>query len=89
MRSEELAPFLQDEFYTQGAVATFSDKIRISFARRRHSSRQLQLGQTVFIEPRKFINTNNDLKMAEMEIENEARRILRELSKRSATSHPS
>ena len=39
-------------------------------------------GQTVYIEPHELIELNNDLKMAEAELEREERRILRDLSER-------
>lgn len=39
-------------------------------------------GQTVYIEPYELIDLNNDLKMAEAELEREERRILRDLSER-------
>lgn len=42
-------------------------------------------GQTVYIEPFELIDLNNDLKMAEAELEREERRILRDLSSRLAT----
>jgi DNA mismatch repair protein MutS2 len=42
-------------------------------------------GQTVYIEPHELIELNNDLKMAEAELEREQRRILRDLSERLAT----
>mgnify|MGYP002630518703 CR=1 FL=1 len=41
-------------------------------------------GQTVYIEPHELIELNNDLKMAEAELEREERRILRDLSERLA-----
>jgi len=39
-------------------------------------------GQTVYIEPYELIDLNNDLKMAEAELQREERRILRDLSER-------
>ena len=42
-------------------------------------------GQTVYIEPYELIELNNDLKMAEAELEREERRILRDLSGRLAS----
>ena len=42
-------------------------------------------GQTVYVEPFELIELNNDLKMAEAELEREERRILRDLSSRLAT----
>ncbi len=39
-------------------------------------------GQTVYIEPYELIELNNDLKMAEAELDREQRRILRDLSER-------
>ncbi len=37
-------------------------------------------GATVFVEPRELINLNNSIKVADLEIEREVRRILRELT---------
>ncbi len=37
-------------------------------------------GQTLFIEPQELIDANNDLRIAQLDVENEIRRILRRLS---------
>lgn len=42
-------------------------------------------GATVFIEPRELVELNNSIKVADLEIEREVRRILRELSSLVAT----
>lgn len=83
MRSEEVLPYLQDIYYTQRGSryvlpvkAEFRNKIEGIV----HDSSNS--GQTLFIEPRKFTQLNNELKMAEMELEQEITRILSELSRK-------
>lgn len=45
-------------------------------------------GATVFLEPRELVELNNSIKVAELEIEREVRRILRELSTAVAEQEP-
>jgi DNA mismatch repair protein MutS2 len=41
-------------------------------------------GATVFLEPRELVELNNSIKVADLEVEREVRRILRELTVRVA-----
>jgi len=87
MLSDEVAPFLMDEFYTQRGsryVLPVKAEFRARVEGIVHDSSNS--GQTFFIEPRSFINANNDLKMAEMEVAQEAQRILKELGEKVGAS---
>lgn len=84
MKSEGVLGCLQDTYYTQRGTryvlpvkAEFRGKIEGIV----HDSSNS--GQTLFIEPRRFIQANNDLKMAEMALEQEIVRILSELSRKA------
>jgi DNA mismatch repair protein MutS2 len=72
---------LQDDFYTQRGhryVVPVKASARASFAGIVHDASAS--GQTVFVEPAELVEPNNQLKLIEAEIEEEIRRILRELS---------
>lgn len=80
MRHEENEPALQDTYFTQRGnryVLPVKSESRHKMEGIVHDSSQS--GQTLFIEPRQFIELNNRLKMADLEIEQEIERIVREL----------
>ena len=79
--SPHVAEHLQDKFFTQ-REDRFVIPIRID-ARARvrgivHGTSQS--GQTVFVEPEEIVELNNRLKLSELEVAEEERRILAELS---------
>ena len=81
LQSEEYAPFLQDQFVTL-REDRFVLPLRASFKSMglgivHDTSRS---GETVFIEPTALVELNNRLKVAEIEIRRESRRILEELA---------
>ncbi|HVO29974.1 MAG TPA: hypothetical protein VMV18_04535, partial [bacterium] len=89
MRSEEFAPHLQDEF-----VTLRGDRYVLPL---KASSKSLGLGivhdesrtgETVFVEPTVVVGLNNRLKVAELSITRETRRILEEISRRVAEAAP-
>ena len=89
MRSEEFAGVLQDAFVTQRA-----DRYVLPL---RASARSLGLGivhdtsrtgETVFVEPAALVAMNNRIKLADLEIEREIRRILEELARAVAAAAP-
>ena len=81
LQSEEYAPFLQDEFVTL-REDRFVLPLRASFKSMGlgivHDTSRT--GETVFIEPTALVELNNRLKVAEIEIRRESRRILEELA---------
>ncbi len=85
MRGDEFAGVLQDEF-----VTIRSDRYVLPV---KASAKSLGLGivhdtsrtgETVFLEPTAVVGMNNRLKLAELEIQRETRRILKALSERVA-----
>jgi DNA mismatch repair protein MutS2 len=77
-----VAPHLQDRFFTQ-REDRYVVPIRVD-ARSKvrgivHGTSQS--GQTVFVEPEDVVDLNNRLKLAELEVSEEERRILAELSR--------
>ena len=81
LQSEEYAPFLQDRFVTL-REDRFVLPLRASFKSMglgivHDTSRS---GETVFVEPTALVELNNRLKVAEIEIRRESRRILEELA---------
>jgi DNA mismatch repair protein MutS2 len=81
LQSEEYAPFLQDQFVTL-REDRFVLPLRASFKSMGlgivHDTSRT--GETVFIEPTALVELNNRLKVAEIEIRRESRRILEELA---------
>ncbi len=89
MRSEDYAPYLQDEYVTL-REDRFVLPLRASF-----KSMGLGIvhdtsgsGETVFVEPTRIVELNNRLKVAEIEIRRESRRILEELAALIAGAAP-
>jgi DNA mismatch repair protein MutS2 len=89
MRSDEYASVLQDQFFTIRA-----DRYVLPL---KASAKSLGLGivhdtsrtgETVFVEPTALVSVNNRLKVAELEIRRESRRILEELTARVAAAAP-
>lgn len=89
MRDEAYAPLLQDRFWT-----IRGDRYVLPL---RASAKSMGLGilhdtsrtgETVFVEPSSVVALNNRLKLAELEIEREVRRILEELSGDVARAAP-
>lgn len=89
MRDEAYAPLLQDRFWT-----IRGDRYVLPL---RASAKSMGLGilhdtsrtgETVFVEPTSVVALNNRLKLAELEIEREIRRILEELSAEVALAAP-
>jgi len=89
MQSEEYASALQDRFWTMRG-----DRYVLPL---RASAKSLGLGivhdtsrtgETVFVEPTVVVALNNRLKLAELEIEREIRRILEELTRDVARAVP-
>jgi DNA mismatch repair protein MutS2 len=81
LQSEEYAPYLQDQFVTL-REDRFVLPLRASFKSMglgivHDTSRS---GETVFVEPTALVELNNRLKVAEIEIRRESRRILEELA---------
>lgn len=89
MRSDEFAPYLQDEFVTQRADR-FVLPLRASFKSMGlgivHDTSRT--GETVFIEPTRVVELNNRLKVAELDIRRESRRILEALAAEIAAAAP-
>lgn len=81
LQSEEYAPYLQDQFVTL-REDRFVLPLRASFKSMGlgivHDTSRT--GETVFIEPTALVELNNRLKVAEIEIRRESRRILEELA---------
>src|SRR5262249_20008842 len=77
----EIAPFLQDRFYTQRDeryVVPLRADARSKVRGIVHGTSSS--GQTVFVEPEAVVDLNNRLKIAESDVAEEERRILAELS---------
>ena len=90
LRSEEYAPYLQDEYVTL-REDRFVLPLKASFKSMglgivHDTSRS---GETVFVEPTAMVELNNRLKVAEIEIRRESRRILEELAALIAGAAPS
>ncbi len=80
MHREHITSYLQDDYYTQRGnryVLPVKTEHRPHIEGIVHDSSQS--GQTLYIEPREFIDANNRLKMAELEVDQEVERIVREL----------
>ncbi|MDX9719670.1 MAG: hypothetical protein RBU37_02905, partial [Myxococcota bacterium] len=81
LKSRDMEDLLQDSFYTQ-REGRYVLPIRV------HARTQLEgivhassgSGQTVFMEPREFIEINNQIRLSEIEVEEEEERILRNLT---------
>ncbi len=81
----EVTPYLQDQFYTQRNqryVLPVKAEDRARFDGIVHDSSGS--GATVFLEPAELIESNNQLKILELEIANEQQRILKGLSEKVA-----
>jgi DNA mismatch repair protein MutS2 len=90
LRSEAYAPYLQDEYVTL-REDRFVLPLKASFKSMglgivHDTSRS---GETVFLEPTAMVELNNRLKVAEIEIRRESRRILEELAALIAGAAPS
>ncbi len=87
LQGETFAPFLQDQFVTL-REDRFVLPVRASFKSMGlgivHDTSRT--GETVFIEPSSMVEMNNRLKIAEIEIRRESRRILEELAAEVASS---
>jgi DNA mismatch repair protein MutS2 len=81
LRSEDYAPYLQDQFVTL-REDRFVLPLRASFKSMGlgivHDTSRT--GETVFVEPTALVDLNNRLKVAEIDIRRESRRILEELA---------
>ncbi len=82
LEATHIAPHLQDRFFTQ-REERYVVPIRVDA---RSQVRGIvhgtsQSGQTVFVEPEDLVDLNNRLKLAELEVAEEERRILAELSR--------
>jgi DNA mismatch repair protein MutS2 len=90
MRSSELAPFLQDRYVTvreeRYVVPVKASAKSMGLGIVHDTSRT---GETVYVEPMALVAANNRLKVAELEIRAESRRILEELTARVAAAAPS
>ena len=82
LRSDEFAPYLQDQFVTL-REDRFVLPLRASFKSMGlgivHDTSRT--GETVFVEPTALVELNNRLKVAELDIRHESRRILEALGK--------
>lgn len=81
LRSDDFTPYLQDQFVTL-REDRFVLPLRASFKSMGlgivHDTSRT--GETVFVEPTALVELNNRLKVAEIEIRRESRRILEELA---------
>lgn len=89
LASESFAPYLQDQYVTLRGDR-FVLPLRASFKSMglgivHDTSRS---GETVFVEPTALVELNNRLKVAEIEIRRESRRILEELAAEVAAEAP-
>jgi DNA mismatch repair protein MutS2 len=89
MRSEAYAPYLQDQYVTL-REDRFVLPLKASFKSMglgivHDTSRS---GETVFVEPTRLVELNNRLKVIEIEIRRESRRILEELAALVAAAAP-
>ncbi len=87
MRGDDLAPFLQDRY-----VSVREDRFVLPI---KASAKSMGLGivhdtsrtgETVYVEPMALVPANNRMKVAELEIRGESRRILEELTARVAVA---
>ncbi len=89
LRSDAIAPYLQDEFVTL-REDRFVLPLRASFKSMGlgivHDTSRT--GETVFVEPTALVDLNNRLKVAEIEIRRESRRILEELAAAVSAAAP-
>jgi DNA mismatch repair protein MutS2 len=89
LASEEFTPYLQDQFVTL-REDRFVLPLRASFKSMGlgivHDTSRT--GETVFVEPTALVDLNNRLKVAEIEIRRESRRILEELAAAVAAAAP-
>jgi DNA mismatch repair protein MutS2 len=89
LRSDEYEPYLQDQFVTL-REDRFVLPLRASFKSMGlgivHDTSRT--GETVFVEPTALVDLNNRLKVAEIEIRRESRRILEELAAAVAAAAP-
>jgi DNA mismatch repair protein MutS2 len=89
LRSDEIAPYLQDQFVTL-REDRFVLPLRASFKSMGlgivHDTSRT--GETVFVEPTALVDLNNRLKVAEIEIRRESRRILEELAAAVSSAAP-
>jgi len=89
LQSEEYAPYLQDQFVTL-REDRFVLPLRASFKSMGlgivHDTSRT--GETVFVEPTAMVELNNRLKVAELDIRHESRRILEELAKAVSEAAP-
>jgi DNA mismatch repair protein MutS2 len=89
LRSEEFAPYLQDQFVTL-REDRFVLPLRASFKSMGlgivHDTSRT--GETVFVEPTALVELNNRLKVAELDIRHESRRILEELAAAVSAAAP-
>lgn len=89
LRSDEYEPYLQDQFVTL-REDRFVLPLRASFKSMGlgivHDTSRT--GETVFVEPTALVDLNNRLKVAEIEIRRESRRILEELAAAVAGAAP-
>ncbi|HVZ72119.1 MAG TPA: Smr/MutS family protein [Polyangia bacterium] len=87
MRGEELAPFLQDRYVTvredRYVLPVKASAKSMGLGIVHDTSRT---GETVYVEPMALVAANNRIKVAELEIRGESRRILEDLSARVATA---
>jgi len=81
LRSHDFQQHLQDEYYT---VRGDRYVLPIRSGAKGHVPGIVHgtsgSGQTIFIEPTEFVELNNDLRLSQMEVADEERRILRRLS---------
>ncbi len=89
LRSDDYAPYLMDQFVTL-REDRFVLPLRASFKSMGlgivHDTSRT--GETVFVEPTALVDLNNRLKVAEIEIRRESRRILEELAAAIAGAAP-
>ncbi len=82
LKDEDFKGFLQDEFFTlrEGRfVLPIRSGEKGNVGGIVHGTSQT--GQTIFIEPTAIVELNNDMRIAQMEVEEEERRILARLSR--------
>ena len=82
LKDEDFKPFLQDEFFTvrEGRfVLPIRSGEKGNVGGIVHGTSQT--GHTIYIEPTAIVELNNDMRLAQMEVEEEERRILARLSR--------
>jgi DNA mismatch repair protein MutS2 len=89
MRGDELAPYLQDRYVTvredRFVLPVKASAKTMGLGIVHDTSRT---GETVYVEPMALVAANNRMKVAELEIRAESRRILEELTARVAGAAP-